>query len=204
MSSYTENEAGENICVDKVVELSLNWTEAECGEYIKLSVSAILKKWAESHSDEYDQPYYSIIMSPNIHSTLREYYMLEKWREKRFSDARFKKANLASWKSDRERCSSILNNTFCTVDGNKMLDNKLTKLYQVLVELYKNESMTYAAFRNSSALKRFDEMIRYVNGTYSTFHRLELREKKANLEKQRVEFLQNRLNMEIYKYAVNN
>lgn len=197
---YGENEAGENICVDKCVELSLTWTEAECAVYITQSISAILKKWAESHSDEYDQPYYSIIMTPAICACLREYAMLEKWREKRYADERFRKANLTNWKTERDRCLNILNDAFCTTDGCKLLCGKLAKSYSNLLQVY-DSNLTYPVFRNSMALRKFDDLVRFINRSYTKYHYLELREKKANLEKQRVEFLQNRLTMEIYKYA---
>ena len=202
MSLYGENEAGENICVDKCVELSLTWTEAECAVYITQSISTILKNWAEAHSDEYDQAYYSIIMTPAICACLREYSMLEKWREKRYADERFRKANLTNWKTERDRCINILNDAFCTTDGSKIMCGKVNKAYGNLLQVYES-NLSYSVFRNSMALRKFSDLISFVNLSYNKYHYLELREKKANLEKQRVEFLQNRLTMEIYKYATN-
>ena len=202
-SQYGNNEAGENICVEKIMALSADWTEEQITNNLSFCPTAILRKWAESHSDEYDQPYYSIIMTPAICACLREYTMMEKVREKRYSDARFKKAQLASWRNERERCANILNNEFCSTDGAKVMFSKLSKLHARCVELRNDDTVDYQAFRNSNALLSFDELIRYVNRAHSTKVRLEIREKKANLEKQRVEFLNNRLEMEFYKYAVN-
>jgi len=202
MSHYGENEAGENICVDKVVELSVTWTDAECAIHISNNISMILKNWAESHSDEYDQAYYSIIMTPAISACLREYNMLEKWREKRYTDERFRKASLTSWKVERDRCINILNDAFCTTDGSKIMCGKVNKAYSNLLQVYESNK-SYSVFRNSMSLRKFSDLISFVNRSYTKYHYLELREKKANLEKQRVEFLQNRLFMEIYKYATN-
>jgi hypothetical protein len=202
--SYGSNEAGENICVDKVMALSVNWSDAEVAVNIGKTVCQILMDWAKSHSDEYDQPYYSIIMTPGIHCNLREHCMLEKVREKRFEDSRFKKAQMASWQSQRDRIANILNNELCCMDGAKMILNILHKYYNQCIDLRNTEGMTYAAFRNSKALSGFDEIVRFVNRTHSKYLHLEVREKKANLEKERVEFLQHRLEMEFQKYAIDN
>ena len=203
-SHYGENEAGENICVAKVMELSIAWTEAEVAANIGKGIGQILMDWAKSHSDEYDQPYYSIIMTPAINCCLREYLMLEKVREKRFEDSRFKKAQMASWQSQRDRIANILNNELCCMDGAKMILSSLHKYHNQLVDLRNDKETTYAAFRNSKALSGFDGIVRFVNHTHSKYLHLEIREKKANLEKERVEFLQHRLEMEFHKYAVDN
>jgi hypothetical protein len=201
---YGENEAGENICVAKVMELSVDWTEAQVAVNIGRNVSQILIEWAKSHSDEYDQPYYSIVMTPAIQGCLREYAMMEKLREKRFNDERFKKAQLTSWKTQRDRISNILNNELCCFDGAKMMSNALNKYCNQCIDLRNDNEINYQGFRNSKALAGFDNLVRFVNSAHSKYLHLEIREKKAKLEKERVEFLQHRLEMEFQKYAVNN
>ena len=130
--------------------------------------------------------------------------MLEKVREKRFYDDRFLKAQTASWKNQRDRISNILNNELCCMDGAKMLLTSLNKYHSQCIDLRNTEGTTYEAFRNSKALLYFDDIVRFVNRVHSKYLHLEIREKKANLEKERVEFLQHRLEMEFHKYAVDN
>jgi hypothetical protein len=201
-SQYGNNESGENICVDKLMELSKDWTESQVIANMGKSVSGILKSWAESHSDEYDQPYYSIIMTPAINACLLESRMLEKVREKRYNDDRFKKAQLANWKKEKERCLTILDNELFGLDGAKRMYKKVSKMYDNLVEMRNNANTSYQAIRNSNALNRFDETLRYINRVHSKHIHLEVREKKADLEKERIEFLKHRMDMEFLKYTV--
>lgn len=200
MSDYG-NEAGEKIVVEKILELSKDWTEEECATNIALQPSQILTQWAANHSDEYDQAYYSIVMSPNIRSTLREYAMLEILREKRWSDERFRKVQLANWESEKERCIKLLQNDLSAFDGKAVLEKKIIARHRNLVIARMNMNLTYAAFRHSNDLRRFDDVCRYLNRAHRDHIKLQVRKKKADLEQERITFLNHRLELEFYKYA---
>jgi hypothetical protein len=103
-----------------------------------------------------------------------------------------------------DRISNILNNELCCFDGAKMMSNALNKYCNQCIDLRNDNEINYQGFRNSKALAGFDILVRFVNSAHSKYLHLEIREKKAKLEKERVEFLQHRLEMEFQKYAVNN
>lgn len=193
------NIQGEKICVAKCMNIWEMWDEDTAYKSFSKSVKTILTEWAKSHSDEYDEEYYSLIMSANICESLRDCVMMEDFIDRRFYLDKTKRISLRKYAEEYEATLSLLNENWCDADTFRKLTPRLKSRYQA-AKAYREKCEDYCHFKYCEDFRRFNNIIAWIRESSDKCQKYEVRIKKAEIDIQRANYLKEKALLQLQSF----
>jgi len=191
------NIQGEKLCVAKMMNIWDLWDEEKAAKCNGKSVKDLLMDWAVTHSDEYDEEYYNLIMTENIRNGLSDVVMTLDFMSRIFNTDKARNASLKIlYKQYSDARDSLLIDLVPSGDIFKqsmsILDVKYEKAKQCRIE-----TIEYELFKDNYITDSFVNYCNVIRAYQNKKNKNDMRIKKAELEKQRAEYLNEKLRLDI-------